>query len=149
MESLLDILYLQEYHKIRKGKQTFHLFKKGKVRTDYLVTLLHEGYCYQRQKPSVSSHTVKQYNPRFWFLYLVFDTLIIAQNVGYLQHYRCRKVLKIRGFPASGHTLSTLKATIFQDIRIAFGWSISIPDISQSNSFHVRLRTSDLSLGQR
>jgi hypothetical protein len=29
MESLLDILYLQEYHKIRKGKQTFHLFKKG------------------------------------------------------------------------------------------------------------------------
>lgn len=31
MESLLDILYLQEYHKIRKGKQTFHLFKKGYV----------------------------------------------------------------------------------------------------------------------
>ncbi len=30
MESLLDILYLQEYHKIRKGKQTFHLFKTRK-----------------------------------------------------------------------------------------------------------------------
>ena len=29
MESLLDIIGWQEYHKIRKGKQTFHTFKKG------------------------------------------------------------------------------------------------------------------------
>ena len=29
MESSLDIICLQEYHKIRKVKQTFHLFKKG------------------------------------------------------------------------------------------------------------------------
>ena len=28
MESLLDILYLQEYHKIRKGKQTFHFVQE-------------------------------------------------------------------------------------------------------------------------
>ena len=35
------------------------------------------------------------------------------------------------------------------EIFIAFGWSISIPDISQSNSLQDRFLTSDLSLGHR
>ena len=38
---------------------------------------------------------------------------------------------------------------LFHVDLIAFGCSISMPDISQSNSRHVRFRTSDLFLGHR
>ena len=52
------------------------------------------------------------------------------------------QVPKISRFQLFDFAVFRAGRTGFQDIRIAFCWSISMPNIIQSNSFHVRLRTS-------
>ena len=59
------------------------------------------------------------------------------------------QVPKISRFQLFDFAVFRAGRTGFQDIRIAFCWSISMPNIIQSNSFHVRLRTSGRSLDQR
>ena len=83
------------------------------------------------------------------FSSLLFDSSIIPENMGKAQKNSGSKDLK----NAENKGMITVFLCTFlfaaQLVFIAFGCSISMPDISQSNSLQVRLRTSDLFLGHR